>query len=242
MPQHWDDHALLAAWCTENGNYFPTFLFFTECSKVTVDEQPSTGEKGCPLRLRDSSHPRNLGCCPVRVWTSGQGGGLFMQWSQGRLKRVLRSHWNHWQLHWTRKRLQIFRLQGHWLPTFSLLWLWFQMPCGTHLQPGALTPSCAVLRHQGTSGTLPEKQKELSRWAPRPGCFVALETGSLAPTWAGRKSQDPGPKFIPPSPSFLTLGLYCSISSSHAYINEERCTLRESVENKIPENLQRGHL
>lgn len=115
------------------------------------------------------------------------------------------------------------------------------MPCGTHLQPGALTPSCAVLRHQGTSGTLPEKQKEYLA-EPQGPDVGALETGSLAPRWAGRKSQDPGPKFITPSPSFLTLGLYCSISTSHAYINEERCTLRKSVENKIPENLQRGHL
>lgn len=46
------DDALLAAWCTKEGNYFPLFLFYffyRELYNVTVNKQPSAGEKDAPL-------------------------------------------------------------------------------------------------------------------------------------------------------------------------------------------------
>ena len=97
MPQHWGDYALLAAWCTEDGNHFPSFLFYflTESSRVNVDKHPSSGEKGCPLGLEDSliyvapctahSVLPSGGKFPV-TWGEGEGKGLLIPPTSGQVE------------------------------------------------------------------------------------------------------------------------------------------------------------
>lgn len=175
-------------------------LFFTESSKVTADKQPSAGEKGCPLGFGDSlihvawctaqsvlpSVDETLRHCCLR---EGEGSAQTTDLKAG------------WNVSWEamdsstglEKWLQIFRLQGHWLPIFHLLWVLFQMLHWTHLPASATGSQLSCSEASGNFWDFNRKTKSISsspkaqvsmfwRWAPQhPGGLAGEAKASSKP-------------------------------------------------------------